>query len=292
LMLQAEQERRIAEGQRADIEHRTQQTARQTRLDDVADADRRQVQNQRGVQRMIGDFLIQRGSQPLDAGARNQVTGMAVSEGIDVPRQLTEAPSGETFTLSPGSKRFDATGNVIASVPANPAAGASPEIEESRRIANELKALELERKRGALEQENAWREKTGEDAKRVTQNAYDLATRLKTHPGLSKSHGAYEMRGFTQDAQDYRGIRAQLVAALALPNLGALKGPMSDKDIVFVKNLATRLENDNLSDGEAQRAIGEAITFLESKGAVAAQPSSGGGGGRQYYDANGKPVKR
>jgi hypothetical protein len=92
LMLQAEGQRLDGERQTADLSYRTQQTERQGRMDDIAAADRRQGQNQQGVRRMIGDFLMQRGSQPLDQGARNQVTGMAVSEDVDLPRTLLEDP--------------------------------------------------------------------------------------------------------------------------------------------------------------------------------------------------------
>jgi hypothetical protein len=52
------------------------------------------------------------------------------------------------------------------------------------------------------------------------------------------------------------------VATLALPNLNLLKGPMSDKDIMFVKQLATRLSNENMSDAETVKALNEAKAFL------------------------------
>lgn len=81
-----------AENQRADQEYRTGQVARQAQQDDVAAADRRQKTNQQGVQRMMGEFLMQRGSTPLDQGARNQLMGMGLSEGIDVPSTITTDP--------------------------------------------------------------------------------------------------------------------------------------------------------------------------------------------------------
>lgn len=145
-----------------------------------------------------------------------------------------------------------------------------------------------------------------EDARAITQTAYDLATRLLTHEGIDAATGAYELRGFTQPAVDFNSIRGQLVAALALPNLGALKGPMSDKDILFVKQLATRLENPRLSKAETLLAINEAKMFLEGKGALPATPQQPGqpqparaggagptGGGVQRWtrDANGRPVR-
>jgi hypothetical protein len=118
------------------------------------------------------------------------------------------------------------------------------------------------------------------EAASITQTALDLTDRLERHPGIGAATGAYEMRGFTQDAVDFNAIRDQLVAALALPNLGALKGPMSDKDILFVKQLATRLSNNRLSEAETRTAIAEAKTFLKSKlgPATATAPVQPGGG--------------
>ncbi len=80
-----------AENQRGDEAFRQQQMARQVGQDDLAAADRRQGQNKLGVQRMIGDFVTQRPG-PLDAGARQQISGMAVGEGIKLPEDLTTDP--------------------------------------------------------------------------------------------------------------------------------------------------------------------------------------------------------
>lgn len=138
------------------------------------------------------------------------------------------------------------------------------------------------------------------EAEDTTRTALELTNRLDTHPGMGKATGAYEWRGFTQEATDFNAIRNQLVAALALPNLGALKGPMSDKDILFVKQLATRLENPRLSEDETRRAIQEARAFLQNKlGAGQAAPgvvqpaSAPAGGGVQRWGRgpDGRPVR-
>ena len=77
-----------------------------------------------------------------------------------------------------------------------------------------------------------------------------------------------------------------------LPNLGALKGPMSDKDVAFEKSLATRLGNLNLSEPETRKALTEAQTFLRGKlgdGGGGDDSSSGwrdhGGGVRAALDS-------
>jgi len=134
------------------------------------------------------------------------------------------------------------------------------------------------------------------DAQAVTRTALGLARRLKDDPGIDAATGAYELRGFTQGAVDFNSVRNQLVAALALPNLGALRGPMSDKDILFVKQLATRLENPRISKAETLRAIEEADLFLSAKlqGESPTPPPEMPGGGaapRRRFDANGREVK-
>jgi len=79
----------------ADQDERKANRERQGRLDAQTEADRRQVENQRGVRRMIGDFLVQRGSQPLDAGSRQTLQGMAVQEDVDLPTTVTRDPEAE-----------------------------------------------------------------------------------------------------------------------------------------------------------------------------------------------------
>ena len=122
----------------------------------------------------------------------------------------------------------------------------------------------------AAERRQAAQAGTAPSAKELAQSALSLVARLETHPGMGAATGAYELRGHvipSQNAVDFNAIRDQLVAALALPNLGHLKGSMSDKDILFVQNLATRLGNRRLSEAETRTALQEARTFLESKGA-------------------------
>jgi hypothetical protein len=261
------EEREVAEGQALAAERAK-----------AAEQAASKANNERGVNQMIGDRLMQ---GPLDVDSARQIAGMGIREGVQVPGIVAQAmtpPKQESFTLGEGQVRFGPDGKVLAQGPAKQQAPMS----EAQQLANEMRRIQIEQAQGKLDADKAWRDKTGEDAKRVTENALGLAQRLKTHPGMSKAYGAYEMRGFMQDAQDAKGIRDQLVAALTLPNLGALKGPMSDKDVAFVKQLGTRLANDSLSDEEAQRAVDEAILFLQSKG--------GGSGAAAAPAANNDPL--
>lgn len=165
---------------------------------------------------------------------------------------------------------------------------------ESTGLRNQLTQLQIDQQREKLEAAQTQRTQHANDVQGNAQNAIAIAQRLKTHPGLNKMYGAYEMRGFTQDARDAAALRDQLVAALTLPNLGSLKGPMSDKDVLFIKSLATRLQDSHISEGEAARAIDEAVAKLSggaSQGRDLQPQASHGGGGRVYYDASGRPVQ-
>lgn len=117
-----------------------------------------------------------------------------------------------------------------------------------------------------------------EGAEQTRRVAVSTIDRMLTHPGLSKSSGivSSKLSRFSPDATDFNALRDQVVATLALPNLSLLKGPMSDKDILFVKQLATRLSNENMSDEETVRSLHEAKAFLDKPAAGGAVGTSGG----------------
>lgn len=73
-------------------ENTANQAYRQNQMDRQAAQDRA-ASNTRGVRRMMGDYLMQRGGQPLDQGARNQLEGMAISEGVELPKTMLEDPN-------------------------------------------------------------------------------------------------------------------------------------------------------------------------------------------------------
>ncbi len=54
-------------------------------MDDITMAEHRQKVNQQGTARMMGEYVQQQGSAPLDQGVRNQLLGMSIAEGVDLP---------------------------------------------------------------------------------------------------------------------------------------------------------------------------------------------------------------
>lgn len=105
LALQQQQEGRIAQGEQADQAWRTGQVARQTAQDDVAAADRRQVQNQRGVRSMILEGLRAKTTDPREAQL------MGAGEGVDIGMDVLDPEKEQRDRLA----QIDAQGkNALA----------------------------------------------------------------------------------------------------------------------------------------------------------------------------------
>lgn len=208
-----------------------------------------------------GIIQMRGGSRYLNAQAQRDAT----SANAEANRQAAADRAAES----------DRTRKEIAGMAAMGAA-------ETRALRNQFTQTQIDavtertqREREKADAATAERAKTETASRQASQNAYDLIGRLETHGGVSRITGAYEMRGWTQPAIDAAAIRDQVVAALTVPNLGTLKGPMSDKDIIFVKELATRLQKPGLSEQEFRLALSEAKRVLEGKGA-APEAATGG----------------
>lgn len=243
--------------------------------------------NQAGVRGMIADRM---NMGPIDQSTAQQIEGMGYREGVQVPGIITRAsqPPNRTTVTVPGPngrpmRKAVTDADLITGVeeyrepkaPSQASQGtervlvsADGKSQRVARGAGEVNAL-LSQGWKLFDQVAARTSNTVDpnEAKQTTSTALSLAKRLKTHPGFDWAYGMISSRtsGLSQDATDAMAIRDQLVASLTLPNLGALKGPMSDKDIMFVKQLATRLGNPRISEAEARRAVDEAVLFLESK---------------------------
>jgi hypothetical protein len=147
--------------------------------------------------------------------------------------------------------------------------------------------IELERARLQLEAEKQKQAGAGQERERQTaqsqestQAAFDSVNRLLdpkgVGAGLDSSYGNWEMRkGRTQASSDFQAERDRFVAMLSLPNLGSLKGPMSDKDLLFIKQISSTLSNDNISEKAARQEMERARNWLIEKGA---NPGGSGGG--------------
>lgn len=172
--------------------------------------------------------------------------------------KLQFAPDGRVVDMSDPSlvgQRF-----VAPKAPPSEAAG----------LAAEMARLRIDAERQKQADAAAGKVKEADTAKQSATDAIATIDRLLAHPGLAASTGAYEMRGWTQPAQDFRAELDRFVAQQTKGNLGSLKGPMSDKDIAFIKAMSTTAANTKLSD--------EAL-IAELKRARAAYAGENGTGG-------------
>jgi len=177
----------------------------------------------------------------------------------------------------PETQAVDEQGNPLWSRPEyrEPKAGPS----EATALANEMARLRIQAETDKQNEARAGRDKAAAEGAESTQSALDSVEKLLDAKGLGagldSSYGAYEMRGFTQGAQDFKAERDRLAALLTLPNLGKLKGPLSDNDLKFIRQVSSTLSNDRISDAAARTELVNLQNWLRSKGAV----SKGGGAG-------------
>jgi hypothetical protein len=182
---------------------------------------------------------------------------LRLAHGVAVP----EPPKRDIRTL--GDTLIEVTPTGVTTLARAPQKGPS----EATQIALDTRRLALEEKQTKIRDAEEAKAAKAEEARTLTADTLAGIRGLLTHPGLDKSQGIIDSRlaALSQDAQDYRGERDRMVAALTLPNLGALKGPMSDKDIVFLKQISSKLANDELSDEATRAELRRLEQFLTSK---------------------------
>ena len=226
----------------ADEADRKGQRERQGKLDEVAAGGRRQEQNAVGVRRMIGDFLVQRGAQPLDAGSRQTLQGMALQEGVELPGSVTtdpaaslkdyeerrkldlkyRAPSGGSGTPQ---QQWVIRGGQPVPIPAGTAqAGDRPYDPVAARSSQPENKSEAE-----------------DTAREVSR----LASSLRSSKGFSGVFGKYSAATpnllSSQDTVDARTTLNSLKGLLTLENMGKMKGVLSDSDMRILQQASTTL---------------------------------------------------
>lgn len=88
------------------------------------------------------------------------------------------------------------------------------------------------------------------------QNILGLVNDIAGSTGLARGTGFSSLLNVVPGTtgKDFEVTVDQLKNALALPNLGQLKGAMSDKDIMFLKNIATKLDT-SMSEPEFKKEL-------------------------------------
>jgi hypothetical protein len=125
---------------------------------------------------------------------------------------------------------------------------------------------------------------TAPSSEKVTK-AKDLVTKidnLLNNPNLSKAVGplSSQIPGFLRSGarNDVESEIKQLVASMALENLSLLKGPMSDKDVVFIKEASSGLLTNMSEEGFKAKLQSLKDTFS----AIASRAESESGSGATF----------
>ena len=128
--------------------------------------------------------------------------------------------------------------------------------------------------------------KQRETAEAMRNEALTLARDLQSHPGLDTASG---VKGPSQwfgplsagtDGKQFVGKLNRLKSLLAFENLSALKGPLSDKDIVFLMQIPASLVPEQNSNQSMRDELGRVANMLEKA------EFSGGGSTYRYTATN------
>lgn len=124
-----------------------------------------------------------------------------------------------------------------------------------------------------------------DQASQARADILSAAKALRTHKGLGSytgtrfnlSHGLgwYDDPIAGTDAAGAKSLHDNLTALLALPNLEKLRGPLSDKDIEFIKAASSKLQK-NMPDEAFAAELDGIIQKLEAGGSLPASPGGGG----------------
>lgn len=127
--------------------------------------------------------------------------------------------------------------------------------------------LDIEKEKRTLNEAMRTKIAEGQDALGTAQTTLDLLSWMRDPKQTSARKGATGGYRFTipgTEERDYETKIEQLTNMLALPNLGQLKGAMSDKDIIFIKSVSTNLDRSQ-SEKSFKRELDRLANFMESK---------------------------
>lgn len=274
-----------AENQRADEAFRQSQLSRQAQQDDIAATERRQATNQQGVQRMMGEFLMQRGSTPLDQGARNQLMGMGLSEGIDVPNEILTDPNqrqNDAIALEELRNKHELQQIAASGAQARQTAAArQPGTPSTSPYAQERATRTIQSVDELIGKVNNWSAGAGSLLANVPMtDARSMKAQLDTLKANIAFNELTEMREASKTGGALGSVAVRELALLE-STLGALDQGMRPEDLVA----QLQKVKDNIQRWQA--AKGGGISPVSSHGAETTQPQVQKWG----RDANGRPVR-
>jgi LAS superfamily LD-carboxypeptidase LdcB len=221
-------------------------------------------------------FALERADKAASANQPIEIGGNLVRKKADGSYEsVYSAPAkpSEGFTLGEGQKRYDATGNLIASGP-------------DKTVANEgIKIVKIDGTDYQMNADGSLTKPSVPDSAPTTEKvakADDVIFKidgLLNNANLSKAIGPVSsnvpniLRSGARN--DVDAAIKQLIAGVAIENLALLKGPMSDKDVAFIKEASSGLNTNMSEEGfKAQlTALKNKFQEIKNKAQTASTPS-------------------
>lgn len=215
-------------------------------------------------------FALERADKRMEAEKADQA-GKTVGNNIvrlnpetgkyETVYEAPAAKKGPT-EVSPGGTLIDENGNVIYQAPFKPEEAEKPQFVTQDGVQYRVGAD------GALTRAIPVDQTKIDSLPDSPKNILAALEALKTHPGLGAAVGKSSVFNFVPGTSQasFRDKLNSVKALLALPNLGMLKGAMSDKDIAFIQAAGTSLNTSNTEadfNAELDRVIGNIRSIAE-----------------------------
>ena len=133
--------------------------------------------------------------------------------------------------------------------------------------ASQIPSAKEQRDAIKFQQDQEDRAKAGETSELQRKGVLDQITRLRSGDlkgGFGSVFGKSRANPFTltpgSERNNAKASLNQIVSNLTLDKIANFKGAISDKDLEIAQGAATRLQNRNISDSEAEKALNELFT--------------------------------
>lgn len=214
---------------------------------DNTQTDRRQVANQQGVRRMIGESIAARGDQPMTPQDARTYQGMALQEGVELPQGVLPEPEEEVSMVIKGPNGRPTRVMVPKSQLRNggveeyrePDTGTQPSFSWAKdpKTGDIVRATDAEIRARGLQQPDTADMRNKEAGKRTAARAVDavktIGARVITKVGPAQrmdaiKRGAEAVFGNDPEFRTYQDSRMALAGTLAVEQQGSR---VSDADV-------------------------------------------------------------
>lgn len=227
----------------------------------------------------LADLAIQESAAARSAQVASDTYDSYINAGKTVyeAEQAAKVAQEQSFSLSAGEERYqlNPTTGQYEKIATGTPKGTESDLKTSVVDIGGKKVL-INTQTGDTIRELGAGEAIPEDAANSPQNILSALTELKGHPGKSFAVGKTSLFNFipgTSGASFVDKLNS-VKSLLTLPNLGLLKGAMSDNDLKFINSAGTSLATSNTQE-DFNRELDKIITKIQA--AVQKQATSGSG---------------